>query len=215
MAGNSSQHKKVLELVQASVVVAIIFVMHFTGIGYLRFGNAVAISLMCVPVTLGAVVLGPAWGAFFGGIFGLTSFIECFRGDFLGTLLFGINPFFTVIACFVPRILMGLICGLLFKLVFTKAKGKGKNAAYLVAGFSAPLLNTVLFMSTLLLLFYHNDAFMSNEVIAGLAASGKGVIGFVVAFVGINALFELAAGTVVSSALTKAVHTALRKTAIK
>ncbi len=207
---NTKKNKlSTLTLAQVSVIIAITFVMHFSGLGYPRIGP-VSMSIMFVPVTIGAAILGPAWGAFFGFVFGLTSFIECFRGDFLGTLLFGINPVFCAIVCFLPRTIMGYLVGLIFKLTNSKLNGKAKAASYVITGFSAPFLNTVFFMVALLILFYNNDEFMANEVIAGIAAN-RNFITFAAAFVGFNALVEWAVGTVVSSALIKGVYVAVSR----
>ena len=64
-------------LVQLSLLAAIELVMAYTPLGYLRV-FALEITFLMVPVTLGAILLGPAAGAVLGGVFGLTSFATCF-----------------------------------------------------------------------------------------------------------------------------------------
>ena len=80
--------QKTYKLVLAAVFTALIIVMSFTPLGYLRVGF-VSISFMTIPVALGAVLLGPAYGAYFGLLFGITSFIQCFTGDLFGAMLVG------------------------------------------------------------------------------------------------------------------------------
>ena len=68
---------KTLEMVQLAVLIAIMLILAFTPLGYLRIGP-LAISLMTIPVVIGAMILGPAGGAVLGLVFGLTSFYQCF-----------------------------------------------------------------------------------------------------------------------------------------
>ena len=53
---------KTLEMVQLAVLIAIMLILAFTPLGYLRIGP-LAISLMTIPVVIGAMILGPAGGA--------------------------------------------------------------------------------------------------------------------------------------------------------
>ena len=74
------------------------------------------------------------------------------------------------------------------------------QVACAVTGFCTALLNTVFFMSALIILFGSTD--YVKELMAG-----RNVIMFIIAFVGINALFEMITTTVI----TTAVGTALFK----
>ena len=64
-------------LVELALLVAIILIMAFTPIGYIKTAG-LEIALLVVPVAVGAVVLGPKGGAILGAVFGITSFIQCF-----------------------------------------------------------------------------------------------------------------------------------------
>ena len=48
---------KTLEMVQLAVLIAIMLILAFTPLGYLRIGP-LAISLMTIPVVIGAMILG-------------------------------------------------------------------------------------------------------------------------------------------------------------
>lgn len=96
-----------------ALLVAIILLMAFTPIGYIKTAG-LEITLIVVPVAVGAVTLGPAAGAILGGVFGITSFIQCFGMSQFGTLLLGINPFFTFLVCVPTRILMGWLTGVIY-----------------------------------------------------------------------------------------------------
>lgn len=60
-------------LVEMAPLVAIILIMAFTPLGYIKTAG-IEITLIVVPVAVGAVTLGPAAGAILGGVFGLASF---------------------------------------------------------------------------------------------------------------------------------------------
>ena len=77
-------------LVEMALLVAIILLMAFTPIGYIKTAG-LEITLIVVPVAVGAVTLGPTAGAILGGVFGITSFIQCFGMSQFGALLLGIN----------------------------------------------------------------------------------------------------------------------------
>ena len=88
-------------LVEMALLVAIILIMAFTPIGYIRTAG-LEITLIVVPVAVGAVTLGPAAGAILGGVFGITSFIQCFGMSPFGAALLGINGFLTFLYAYLP-----------------------------------------------------------------------------------------------------------------
>ena len=60
------------QLVEMALLTAIIILLAFTPIGYIRT-LGLEITLIVVPVTVGAVTLGPSAGAVLGAVFGITS----------------------------------------------------------------------------------------------------------------------------------------------
>lgn len=101
-------------MVELALMVAIIFVMAFTPLGYFQT-MGLSITFLTVPVAVGAIILGPKGGAICGLAFGITSFMQCFGMGAFGTMLFSINPLGTAFVCIVPRLLEGLLCGLIFQ----------------------------------------------------------------------------------------------------
>jgi uncharacterized membrane protein len=180
-----------------AVLTAVIILMSFTPLGYLKIG-AVEISLLTIPVVIGAMTCGPLSGAVLGGVFGLTSFIQCFGMSPFGTALFGINPVYTFIMCMVPRILVGWLAGLIFKALY-RADGT-KVLPFAAASLLGALLNTTLFMIFLIILFGNSDYIMSIR-------GESNVLKFAIALVGFNGLIEagvcLIAGTLIAKALVR------------
>lgn len=197
------KNAKTVKMAQMAVLTAIILIMAFTPLGYLRTGG-LEISLITIPVVIGAMITGPAAGAFLGGIFGITSFYQCFGMSPFGAMLLSINPFFTFLVCVPTRILMGYLTGLLFR--FYKKADKTHTVSYFAGGLTGAFLNTLFFMGVLLLCFWNTDYIRSlNESLGGLNP-----FAFVLAFIGINGLFELPAACLAGGIISKALGKALQ-----
>jgi uncharacterized membrane protein len=185
---------RTVKMVLLAILAAIMLLLSFTPLGYLKAG-IVEISFMMIPVAVGAIVLGPSGGAILGGIFGATSFIQCFGMSPFGAALLSINPVYTFILCMVPRILMGWLAGLIFQ-------GLHKNSStrflsYGAASLSTSLLNTIFFMSLLILLFGNTDYIKGFQGEMSLFA-------FVLAFVGLNGLVEAIVATILGGTISRA-----------
>lgn len=194
--GKERVNPKVLYLSELAILIAIIILMAFTPAGYLRIG-AMTITFLTIPVVVGAIVLGPAAGAILGLVFGLTSFYQCFGMDALGTALMAISVPRTFLFTVPPRLLMGLLTGLIFK-----AFRKRSAVAYTVTSFCGPILNTLLFMTTLILCFWHTDVIQSW---AATIPGGSNVFVFVAGAIGINFIVEAIVCTIAGAAISKAV----------
>ena len=190
-------------MVEMALLIAIILLMAFTPIGYIKT-MGLEITLIVIPVAVGAVTLGPAAGAILGGVFGLTSFIQCFGMSAFGSMLLGINPFTTFLVCVPTRILTGWLTGLIYQ-GLRKVKPVQKISVVL-ANLFCPLLNTFFFMTTLVIFFYHTEYIQS---IASSVGAANALL-FVVTFVGVNGIVEAAVCFVAGSAVSEALKRALR-----
>ena len=190
------RNTKTSNLTIMALMTAVLLIFACTPIGTIPIGP-LSISMNMIPVAICAVAMGPAGGAAAGAIFGLLSFLQCFGIGIpsgMGIILVGINPFLAFIQRFVPRLLDGLLLGYIFRAV----SKKNVYLACAVTGFFSAFLNTVFFMTALVLLFGN------TEYVQGLIA-GRNIIVFICAFVGVNAVVEM----VVASLITGAVGSAL------
>lgn len=73
----NTHSQKTLFMVELALMVAIIFIMAFTPLGYFQT-MGLSITFLTVPVAVGAIILGPKGGAICGLAFGITSFMQCF-----------------------------------------------------------------------------------------------------------------------------------------
>ncbi|MCD8348706.1 MAG: ECF transporter S component [Lachnospiraceae bacterium] len=188
------------QLVILGLMTAILLLMAYTPLGYLNIGP-LAITFNVIPVAIAAITLGPVGGAVTGSVFGLTSFLQCIGiggTSAMGAILFGINPFLAFIQRFVPRFLDGLLLGYIFRGV---RRTVNTSAACFVTGFCSAFLNTLFFMSALVLL-YGNTEYMQNLM------GGKNVILFICGFVGVNAVCEMISSTILTGAVGIALYKA-------
>jgi uncharacterized membrane protein len=186
---------KTRKLVLLALFCAIIILMGFTPLGFFNYGT-IEITLIVIPVAIGAIMLGPAGGAVLGTVFGLVSFIQCFGMSAFGAFMLGLNPVYTFILCLVPRVLVGWLTGLIFRLLADKIKRGGKTISCIIASVCCPLLNTALFITFLIALFGNNKAVLD-------AFGTNNVWGIVVAIISVNAAIEAVVTLIVSAAVAR------------
>ncbi len=178
---------------------AILLLMAYTPLGYLNIGP-LAITFNVIPVAISAIALGPFGGAVAGAVFGLTSFLQCIGvggTSVMGAALFDIQPLLAFLQRMVPRVLDGFLLGYVFSFC---RRHMPIAISCAVTGFCSAFFNTVFFMLALILLF-GNTEYVQNLI------GGRSVIAFACAFVGVNAVCEMVASTL----LVGAVGTALYK----
>ena len=91
----AAKRSSTLYMVELAMMIAIILLMSFTPLGYLRTPG-LSITLLTIPVAVGAIILGPKGGAVCGLAFGATSFYMAVTGSSaFAAALFNINPFGT------------------------------------------------------------------------------------------------------------------------
>lgn len=191
------------ELTTLGLLTGVLLLMSVTPLGYFHtFG--LDISLMMVPVAIGAMLMGPKAGAWLGLIFGATSFYQAVTGSSVfSTMLFNINPIYAFLLCIPTRVLMGFLTGVIFKAA--QKVDKKKTVCYFVGGFFAAFLNTLFFMGMLLICYWNTEFIQGiNETLGGLNP-----LMFVVAFVGVNGALEMPSSCIVGGIVSKAVNRAL------
>ncbi len=183
-----------------ALMTALLIVFSFTPIGSIPVGPLV-ITLNIIPVAIAAVALGPKGGLAMGCVFGLLSFLQCFGVGVpsgMGAMLVSIDPFLAFIQRFIPRALDGFLVGAIFRACEKKT---GPRPACFAAGFCSAFLNTLFFMSALVLLFGNTD------YVRGLMG-GRNVLAFIVAFVGVNAVVEMITSTLITGLVGSALYRA-------
>lgn len=203
---------KLRNKVITAVLTTIIFVMAYIPfLGYIPLGVTRA-TIIHVPVIVGAVLLGPCYGAFLGAMFGLTSLLVNTFSPTITSFVF--SPFYSIngesggiwslVVCFVPRILIGVVSYYVYEglhRVF-KGKGKGKDTiALAAAGAAGALTNTLLVMNLIYFVF-------GKEYAGAKGISIDALYGVILGIIGMNGIPE----AIVAAVLTAAIAGALKMT---
>lgn len=198
------RNKKTSNLVIAAIFIAIILLLAFTpGLGYIPLG-AIRVTTIHIPVIIGAALLGPKYGATFGFVFGLTSFINNtispIATSFVFTPFYSIGEvkgnFWSIVICFLPRILIGVVSYYVFDFVKRILKQKKGNItiSFIFAGIAGSLTNTILVMNMIYIFFGKQYSNAIGKAYHALYSVIIGVIGF-------NGVLEAITAAVIVSAV--------------
>lgn len=179
---------KTRRLVALALFTAIVVVLQLLG-SFIRFGTF-SISLVLVPIVIGAVLYGPWAGAFLGAVFGLVVLLS---GDAAAFLV--ISP----LGCILTVMLKGALSGLCAGLVYRLLHRANEYAAIVAAAIVCPVVNTGVFLLGCLAFFMGYVADVAQQV----GFSGSTGAFLVVGFVGLNFVFELAVNAVLSPVIVR------------
>lgn len=152
------------------------------------------ISLVLIPIVLGAALFGPGAGAILGATFGVIVFINCVTGaDPGGAMVFQANP----VLCFLVVMGKGILAGAASGFVYKLLKGKNPYIAMVLAAAVCPIVNTGVFIGCMLLFFIEVlSAWAQGGDLVGYILSGLVLVNFVPELI-INLLFSPASMRIV------------------
>lgn len=195
-------NQKILRMVELAMLAAIIIVLQQIVI---PLPGGLTLSLVLVPIVVGAVLFGPAAGAILGGVFGVvvTFLVMTARAGDLSTMMWVANPVVTALVCILKGVAAGWCAGLV-----ARAFKKRAFVGIVLAATVAPVVNTGIFLLGMLTVF--RDVMMTFA--ANLGMGSVGVVYFaVVVLVGVNFVIEFAANLILSPTIA-AIVKAVRKT---
>lgn len=204
--------KKTFRMVLTALFMAIVIIMAFVpNLGYINL-VLIKATLIHVPVIVGSIVLGPQMGAVLGFTFGLTSLINNSINP--SVLSFAFSPFyslgdvggnfFSIIICFVPRILVGVVPYYVYKglmALLKKFKAKQMVALSVACAFGA-FTNTILVMNMIYIFF--KDEFAAAKSIA-VEVVYDSILGIIAANGIPEAIVAVIIGTMIALVLLKLV----------
>lgn len=163
---------------------AIIVVFQLLSYGLTALG-VFPLSLVLIPIVLGAYMYGVGAGAILGCIFGIVVTVCCFTGlDKGGYILITADPLITTAICLVKGTAAGAFAGLIAKPI----KDKKPTIAILLAAIVAPVVNTGLFVAGTTLFF--------KDILNSWAGGTDLVFYIITVLVGINFLVEFVVNVV-------------------
>ena len=203
---------KLTYLIELALLVGILLMMNITGLAMIPLPGQYA-SIMTVPVAVGAMMLGPLAGGVLGGVMGCISFYTAIKTGFSTLFLAGYTGGTVVLLSFVntiiPRILMGICVGWIFRAVHKI--DRSKTISYYIGGLAAPVLNTLFYMTVLVIIFLNAptlQALLGEELMAKFQDN---ILLFVAAYVGIQAVIEAVLGCVISGSVCKALRVVMKQ----
>lgn len=155
-----------MRMVGIAFMMALVVVMQSIS-GMIPPIGGFSISLVLIPIVLGAAVFGPGAGALLGATFGAIVYINCVTGaDPGGAMVFQASP----VLCFLVVMGKGTLAGLAAGAVYKMLKGKNSYLAMLLAAIVCPVVNTGVFVASMFLFFI--------DVLAAWAG-GSNIVGYV------------------------------------
>lgn len=129
---NKKQTKK---LVLTAILTALVIILQMMG-SFIRFGMF-SISLVLIPIVIGAALCGYKAGSWLGFVFGVAVIIS---GD--------AAPFFAIdiLGTIITVILKGTLCGLAAGLTYKLIEKKNLYVAVMASAVVCPLVNTGIFL---------------------------------------------------------------------
>ncbi len=183
------------KIVGIGLMTAIVVVLQLLG-SFIKFG-VFSISLVLVPIIVGAALYGVGAGAWLGLAFGVTVLASGDAGAFLA-----VNPVGTAVTVLLKGVLAGLAAGGVYKLI----EKKNKLIAVITSGIVAPVVNTGIFILGCWLFFM--PLITEWATAAGVENAGLFVLTGVV---GVNFFIELAINLVLSTVIVRIIKIAVKE----
>ena len=187
---NMRTNTKTKKIVGIGIMTAIVVVLQLLG-SFIKFGPF-SISLVLIPIIVGAALYGIGAGAWLGLAFGVTVLASGDAGVFLA-----VNPAGTVATVLLKGVLAGLAAGAVFKAI----EKKNNLAAVITSGIVAPVVNTGIFIVGCWLFFMP----LIKEWATAAGAENAGLF-VITGVVGINFFIELAINLVLSVVIVRIIN---------
>ena len=143
-------HEKTRRMVGLALFTALVVILQLLG-SFIRFGPF-SISLVTLPIVVGAVLYGAWGGAWLGLVFGVTVLLSGDAAAFLAVHVPG-----TLITVLLKGVACGGAAGLMYRLLAPGADGEGERGRDTLASVAAavvcPVVNTGTFLLGCLLFF--------------------------------------------------------------
>lgn len=193
MATNTQANTK--KMVQLAALAAIIVVLQM--LSYSVKLGPINLTLVLIPVVLGAVMYGPKEGALLGCIFGIVTLVATISGvDAGANVLWNANPFLTAVVC----LLKGGAAGLCAGLVYRALRRVNDFAATLAAAMVCPIVNTGIFCIFMLTAF--------RSTLTEWAAGENILTYMLLVLVGVNFIVEFGVNVLIGPAIRTIVKAA-------
>ena len=186
-----------------ALLTAVVVILQLLG-AFVRFGPF-SISLVLIPIVVGAALYGAAAGAWFGFVFGMVVLLS---GDAAAFLV--VNPLGTILVVLLKGMLAGLCAGLVYKALSGREKEaapakeekkKGVDLSVIAAAVVCPVVNTGIFLLGCVVFFLPTI----REWAAAMGFENVGTY-MILGLVGGNFLFELLFNIILSPVIIRLIR---------
>lgn len=133
---NQTKRMSTETLALGAILTALVVVLQFIAAALVRLG-LFSVSLVLIPIVIGAATCGAGMGAWLGFIFGVTVLLSGDAAAFLTVDVLG-----TVLVVLLKGTLAGLVAGLVYKLL----EKLNRVVAVIASAVVCPLVNTGIFL---------------------------------------------------------------------
>ncbi len=205
-----NKRSQILNMTQLAILVALVTVLQLLGTA-IKIG-AFPMSLVLVPIVIGACLLGVKAGAILGFTFGVVTMIMGILAlDGFSHILWNAHPFWFVTLCLLKATAAGFVSALVYKALGQAFGGKKKLLQTVIASVCAPVVNTGIFVVGMLLFFFDTASELPSmfpDVFGGFDNTVKLVF---VGLAGLNFVGELVINLVLSPAIVRIVDVVKKK----
>lgn len=193
---NATAHTKATRIAGIGIFAAIVVVLQlFATLVPFTF----PITLVLVPIVIGAAIYGIAAGAILGGVFALVVLVMTISGADPGAfILWTANP----LATFLVIMLRGILAGTTAGAVYQALAPKHKMAAVVCAAIATPIVNTGLFILAMQFIF--------PDIVTQWADGASHIYFLLIGLAGLNFVIEMAINIVLSPTIVRIIHIAKR-----
>lgn len=190
------KNRDLFQMTTISMMVALLMLQTFVPIfGYIPLGP-IDITIVHITVILSAVLFGQKTGTIIGMIWGMLSMLRAFIQPTPFNIVF-LNPLISVL----PRLLVGLISAVVFKLIKDKFS---RRLSYAITAGLGSLVNTVLVLGSIYL-------FASEIYAKSLGIPETALLGALGAVVVTNGVIEVIASIIILPLIAISLEKALKR----
>ena len=184
---SNKRRKQTQNLVLGAILTALVILLQFLG-AFIKFGPF-SVSLVLLPIVLGAATCSTAISSWLGFVFGVVVLLNGDAAPFLAIDVFG-----TILTVLVK----GTACGLVAGLVYNWLKRFNRYIAVVASAIVCPIVNTGIFLIGCFIFFIDE---VSNW---GVASGFSNTVTYMfLSLVGANFLFEIGSNMILSPVIVR------------
>ncbi len=183
-----NQKQQIRNLTTGAILTAIVVVLQFLAIYTRPLFPAFSISLVLIPIVLGAALCGVKTATWLGFVFGVVVFLSGDATWFMG---------FSIVGTIVTVLLKGVLCGFVTGIVYKALSKAESKAAIFAASVVCPVVNSGVFALGCYVFFLKDLTSVAAD--SGFA---NATVYIFLSLIGINFLVELLINIILNPTVT-------------